>query len=198
VDIGRSPKGTAVDADIGRSPKGTAVDVDVTRSPKGTAAEPDDMRRRAAEPRRRDRDEARRGSRGAGRATAPVSSYASWEPPHEEDDERPILGEEDDTTSPLPRYTVEGEAPAGGRESDEGFLQLFVNVGKRENVRAGELQKLLTDKGVGEQEIGRIRVRDRMSFIAVKREAFDRAAAALNGQIVGGRNVVAELARGRG
>jgi ATP-dependent RNA helicase DeaD len=172
------------------------------------------MRRRAAEPRRRERDDRRR-SGGAGRAGAggaPVSSYTSWEPPQEEDDERPILGEEEDTTSPLPRYTVEGDAPDEGhkrgetdrgerdgdrRESEEGFVQLFVNVGKREGVRASELQRMLTDKGLGEQEIGRIRVRDRMSFIGVKREAFERAAAALSGQVVGGRTIVAELARGR-
>jgi ATP-dependent RNA helicase DeaD len=212
----RGPKGTAANTDVGRSPQGTAANTDVGRSPQGTAANTDDMRRRAAEPRRRDREgEPRRtggvgggGGRSAGAARpagAPVSSYTNWEPPHEEDDERPILAEEEDTTSPLPRYTVEGEADeVRGRtesdrsESDEGFVQLFVNVGKREGVRASELQRMLTDKGMGEQEIGRIRVRDRMSFISVKREALDRAAAALSGQVVGGRTVVAELARGRG
>ena len=42
-----------------------------------------------------------------------------------------------------------------------------------------------------------IRVRDRMSFVSVKKEAFERAVAALSGQVLGGRTVVAELARGR-
>ena len=37
-----------------------------------------------------------------------------------------------------------------------------------------------------------------MSFISVKKEAFERAVAALTGQVMGGRTVVAELARGRG
>ncbi|HEY6463725.1 MAG TPA: DbpA RNA binding domain-containing protein [Polyangiaceae bacterium] len=76
-------------------------------------------------------------------------------------------------------------------------MQLFVNVGKREGVQASDLQKLLTDKGIGSEDAGRIRVRDRMSFITVKKEAFDRAVGALTGQVVGGRTVVAELARGR-
>jgi hypothetical protein len=46
--------------------------------------------------------------------------------------------------------------------------------------------------------MGGIRVRDRMTFISVKREALDRVTAALAGQVIGGRTVVAELARGRG
>jgi ATP-dependent RNA helicase DeaD len=188
-----------------------------------------DARQRAAEPRPGGRGERpRRGS--------PVASYASWEPPEEPDDERPILASDDDTTSPLPRYTVEGEAPparadrppraergergergprredrpSGERERERGegesrdrqetppgFVQLFVNVGKREGVVASDLQKLLTDKGIGAEDAGRIRVRDRMSFITVKKDALERAVGALTGQVVGGRTVVAELARGR-
>ncbi|HEY1694362.1 MAG TPA: DEAD/DEAH box helicase [Polyangiaceae bacterium] len=194
------------------------------RRPEGAGAGRDGARQRAAEPRTGGRAE--RPQRGS-----PVASYASWEPPEEADDERPILASDDDTTSPLPRYTVEGEAtppvradrPArersprrddratGEREARErtegesrdrletppGFVQLFVNVGKREGVHASDLQKLLTDKGIDSEEAGRIRVRDRMSFITVKKDAFDRAVGALTGQVVGGRTVVAELARGR-
>jgi ATP-dependent RNA helicase DeaD len=160
----------------------------------------------------------RRTAREDGRQRAPVTSYTSWEPPEEADDEKPILADAEDTTSPLPRYTVEGEeraatparperaerpAPAARAPSNEGseppgFVQLFVNVGKREGVNPGDLQKLLTDKGLVEAEAGRIRVRDRMSFISVKKEVFERAVAALTGQVMGGRTVVAELARGRG
>jgi ATP-dependent RNA helicase DeaD len=170
---------------------------------------------------------ARRSARDEGRERAPVASYTSWEPPEEADDEKPILADAEDTTSPLPRYTVEGEeAPArparaerperreredrpdrgrarGAGASSEGaeppgFVQLFVNVGKREGLSAADLQKVLSEKGLAEAEAGRIRVRDRMSFISVKKEAFERAVAALNGQVFGGRTVVAELARGRG
>ena len=149
-------------------------------------------------PRRRDRDD---------RARPAVTTYASWEPPVEADDERPILpakdkapdSETEDDTSPLPRYSIEGEPPARTEPTDEelGFVQMFVNVGKREGLRPVDLQKLLSDKGLTSQETGRIRIRDRMSFVSVKREAIERAVAAVSGQVIGGRTVVAELARPR-
>src|ERR1019366_1357269 len=158
------------------------------------------------------------------RQRAPVASYTSWEPPEEADDEKPILADAEDTTSPLPRYTVEGEeqgvrpertaaaeraprasqAAQGDRsergESAEpaGFVQLFVNVGKREGVNPGDLQKLLTDKGLGEAEAGPIRLHGRMASIRGKKEVSERPGAALTGQVVGGRTGVAERARGRG
>jgi ATP-dependent RNA helicase DeaD len=110
-------------------------------------------------------------------------------------------------SSPLPRYT-ESEAAPPARDAaspardmvDEAplgadFVQMFVNVGKREGVRASDLQKLLSDKGIAAEDTGRIRVRDRMSFVPVKKTAFDRAVAALSGSVVGGRTVVAELAK---
>ena len=92
----------------------------------------------------------------------------------------------------------EGSSSAPEADVEPGFVQIFVNVGKREGLSSGDLQRLLTDKGISEAEAGRIRVRDRMSFITVKKEAFERAVAALTGETVGGRTVVAELARGRG
>jgi ATP-dependent RNA helicase DeaD len=152
-------------------------------------------RPRAERP-RRERDERR-----------PVSSYTSWEPKAEPDDERPILPPQDtaadteDDTSPLPRYSVEGE-PAGARppvdaDGEEGYVQMFVNVGKREGVRSADLQKLLADKGLTTSETSRIRIRDRMTFVSVKKEAIERAVAAVSGQVIGGRTVVAELARAR-
>ena len=79
-----------------------------------------------------------------------------------------------------------------------GFVQLFVNVGKREGVHPSDLQKLLSDSGIATQDAGRIRVRDRMTFMTVRKEMFDQAVAALTGHVFGGRTVVAERARGRG
>jgi ATP-dependent RNA helicase DeaD len=79
-----------------------------------------------------------------------------------------------------------------------GFVQLFVNVGRREGVRPSDLQQLLADKGIAPEDTARIRVRDRMTFVSVKKEIFDRVVAALSGEVIGGRKVVAELARGRG
>ena len=37
-----------------------------------------------------------------------------------------------------------------------------------------------------------------MSYVSVRKSAFERAVEALTGQVIGGRTVVAELARGRG
>jgi ATP-dependent RNA helicase DeaD len=81
---------------------------------------------------------------------------------------------------------------------DPSFVQIFVNVGRRDGARAGDIQDLLEKSGsMALGETGRIRVRDRMTFVSVKRELFEKAIAALAGQVIGGRNVVAELAKPR-
>ena len=77
------------------------------------------------------------------------------------------------------------------------FVELFINVGRREGLRAADLQRLMAEKGLSTEETGRINVRDRISYVSVRKEAFERAIAALAGQVIGGRTVVAELARGR-
>jgi ATP-dependent RNA helicase DeaD len=143
---------------------------------------------------------------------APVASFTRWQPPHEADDDRPILRDPPDVHDPasrLPGITVSeavGEASARAdrperaedvtRTGDDTFLQLFVNVGKRDGVRASDLQKLLSDRGVAVDPALSIRMRDRMTFVRVPKEHFDDAVAALTGQVLGGRTVVAELARG--
>ncbi len=150
-----------------------------------------------------------RPERSADRAprTAPVASFTRWEPPREADDDKPILRE--DPASRLPGVTVSESvqesaalplAPAvdgsGLGELADGFTQLFVNVGRRDGVRAADLQKLLSERGVPLDDPNGIRIRDRMTFVRVRKELFDDAVAALTGQVIGGRAVVAELARG--
>jgi ATP-dependent RNA helicase DeaD len=139
-------------------------------------------------------------------AAAPVPQ--AWQPPEEPDDEEPILSRpqhDDEAPSPL-RPRPERQEPAGASTAEptfaerplEGFVQLFVNVGKREGVRASDLQRLLADKGIAPEDTARIRVRDRMTFVSIRKEIFHQAVAALAGEVIGGRKVVAELARGRG
>jgi ATP-dependent RNA helicase DeaD len=123
------------------------------------------------------------------RESAPLPRYTESDAP------RPMASPARDTAPPArdtapPARDTTDEAPIG---SD--FLQMFVNVGKREGVRASDLQKLLTDEGIAPEDTGRIRIRDRMSFVPVKKTAFDRAVAALSGHVIGGRTVVAELAK---
>lgn len=118
-----------------------------------------------------------------------------WEPPREADDDQPIL----DAGSP-PGYFV-GPAPTASESETvaaDPFVQVFVNVGSREGVHPADVQQLLTAGGVPGVELGAIRVRDRMTFVRIRRDSFERAVAALSGQVIGGRTVVAELARGRG
>jgi hypothetical protein len=163
----------------------------------------EDPRRR--EPRREPRGREREREP---RPPAPVATFSRWQPPREPDDDKPILVEGGESSSRLPGITVSdarepslpvdpiGDAGAAMDDAGGAFLQLFVNVGKRDGVRPVDLQKLLSDRGVEVDAAGGIRVRDRMSFVRVRREIFDDAVAALTGQVMGGRTVVAELARG--
>ncbi|MGO9837568.1 MAG: DEAD/DEAH box helicase [Polyangiaceae bacterium] len=124
---------------------------------------------------------------------------------------RPRAAEAEDTSTTMPSYTVAEPAQAAGDEKPhadrpdrapergdgEGFLQLFINVGKREGVAPGDLQKLLSEAGIAPENTAGIRVRDRMSFVQVRKELFDRAVTAFAGRVFGGRPVLAELARPR-
>jgi ATP-dependent RNA helicase DeaD len=162
------------------------------------------------EPRRHEGREPRpeRNRETTPRSPPAVVSFARWQPPHEADDDKPILREDSDPSSRLPGVTVSDAGPPtavrtgdatearGPARADDAFLQLFVNVGKRDGVRASDLQKLLSARGVALEDPSNIRIRDRMTFVRVRKELFDDAVAALSGQVIGGRAVVAEVARG--
>ena len=79
---------------------------------------------------------------------------------------------------------------------DASLSNIFLNVGKRDGVVPEDLQKMLADAaGIPQSETNNIRVRDRITFVTVKKELADRAITALAGQVIGGRTVVAEPAR---
>jgi hypothetical protein len=60
------------------------------------------------------------------------------------------------------------------------------------------LQRVLTEFAeIARAETGRIRVRDRSSFVSVKRELLSKALAALNGRSFSGKVCQAEPARAR-
>jgi ATP-dependent RNA helicase DeaD len=115
---------------------------------------------------------------------------------------------QDDSPAARRDRAPQEESPAVDRtpqeESSEdrfetpGFVQLFVNVGRREGLRPADLQRLLGSKGIAAEDTGRMRIRDRNTFLSVRKEAVERAIDALTGESVGGRMVVAEIARGRG
>jgi ATP-dependent RNA helicase DeaD len=106
------------------------------------------------------------------------------------------------TVSDFPRRSEENrpdareEAPLESRAHADDVQQLFLNVGRREGVRAPDLEKFLSERGIALGDPDGIRIRDRMTFIRVKKELCNQAIAVLSGQVIGGRTVVAELARG--
>lgn len=120
----------------------------------------------------------------------PKAARLRWAPPPQDDDDQPIFERDP------PRYVVSDSPAAVEGTTADGFVQLFVNVGTREGVRAPDLHRILGERGIGADDVAAIRVRDRMTFVRVRQASFDRAVAALSGQVIGGRTVVAELARG--
>jgi ATP-dependent RNA helicase DeaD len=82
--------------------------------------------------------------------------------------------------------------------SDTTFAEIFVNIGRQDGVTAADLQRVLTETAeISRAETGRIRVRDRTSFVSVKRELLTKALAALNGKSFAGKIAQAEPARAR-
>ena len=121
---------------------------------------------------------------------ADAAALAAPTPPRDE-------AQRDEASRNQPPRDEDAAASASHLGLGEAFVQVFVNVGTREGVRAHDLQRLLAESGVAPSDVGGVRVRDRMSFVRVRRGAFDRAVAGLSGQVISGRTVVAELARGR-
>jgi ATP-dependent RNA helicase DeaD len=137
--------------------------------------------------------EARRARNPAPQPQAPVGAAAPDKP---RDTKAPARR----TQPAQPRAEPQREAPqdqAPPPGDADAVVQIFVNVGTREGARPADLQALLSVVGIPTDDIGSIRVRDRMTFIAVRKTVLDRAVSALSGQVIGGRTVMAELARAR-
>lgn len=140
----------------------------------------------------------------------PHKTYATWEPPIDADDDKPILPSGDvprapvlahDTMRvgplPLPDPTSRDTEPPSERD-DPDFAQIFINVGRRDGARPSDFQKVLVEAaGLAPADTGRIRVRDRNTFVSVRKESLDRVVAALVGQVIAGRSVLAEPAKQR-
>src|SRR5205085_257742 len=107
---------------------------------------------------------------------------------------------EDAPTSTLERSsgsTVDRSSSAAPeREDDPAFQNIFLNVGRRDGLRADDVQRLIVDLGgVSTNDVGHIRLRDRMTFVGVRKELAERVIKALIGQTVGTRTLNAEPAR---
>ena len=91
-----------------------------------------------------------------------------------------------------------GEPPVDD-EADGDFVEIYVNVGRRDGARATDYQQALTDRaGIDRGHVRRIRVRERNAFVSVRREDLARALTALQGATLAGKVAMAEQARERG
>jgi ATP-dependent RNA helicase DeaD len=89
-------------------------------------------------------------------------------------------------------------APQKDVEDDPSFAQLFLNIGRRDGLRPGDVQRLLVEIAhIADAQQGRIRMRERITFVSVRPEELDRAITSLAGHVVAGRTLVAERAKPR-
>jgi ATP-dependent RNA helicase DeaD len=136
------------------------------------------------------------GTSASGAAThepGPASSaFLAWEPPPEANDDEPILAKPilANGDTPPPAFGASADPT-----DDDPCVELFVSVGRRDSIRAGDIAQVLEKAGLAVGDIRRVRVRDRHSFVSVPREESDRAIAALRAETVGGKAVTAELSR---
>ena len=151
----------------------------------------------------------------------PHSSFAVWEPQVENDDDSPIFAaNSNEPAAPVrahrsreqshaPREhtrTTREQAPRHAEsapreqapENLEGMAEIFIGLGRRDGARDADFHRFLIESGaIAKDELGSIRLRDRMAFLTVRKEAVDRALGALVGKAIGSRSVVAEIAKTR-
>jgi ATP-dependent RNA helicase DeaD len=78
----------------------------------------------------------------------------------------------------------------------ENMVTLYFNVGKRDGLEAKDLASLLTtNSDLGNDDIGRVRVKERHTFVGVPSERADAIISALEGQLVRNRALHVERAR---
>ena len=91
----------------------------------------------------------------------------------------------------------EGPAPEGRRPP--AWTRLFLSVGKRDGVQAGDVLGAVTgEAGVAGREVGRIDIRDAYTRIEVHDTVAGQVIRALNGSSIRGRSVRADYDRGSG
>jgi ATP-dependent RNA helicase DeaD len=92
---------------------------------------------------------------------------------------------------------AEAAATPATTASSAALKEVYVNAGTQDGVNADELRALLVQQGFSADDIKRITVRFRNSFIQVPAAALSQALAALNGQTLHERALVAEESRGK-
>jgi ATP-dependent RNA helicase DeaD len=98
-------------------------------------------------------------------------------------------------------YTVidVADAPRPLRDLSEGLIEIYVNVGRKDGARPEDFRAIIEAKGdLSAQDTGYVRVKQRHTFIGVRKGSEKGVIDALNGTIISGRQATAELSRSRG
>jgi len=96
----------------------------------------------------------------------------------------------------LPSEPDAAEDEVGGESSEQLSGLLYLNLGKRDGIRIGEVARLLREScELSRSEIGRIRVRDRYTFVDVPEERLDAIISTLSGQVVHDKPLAPERAK---
>jgi ATP-dependent RNA helicase DeaD len=127
-----------------------------------------------------------------------VSGSASFEAPQSPIMPGITVSDEPAGADPRPRAARGDARDTKEIEDDPSFAQLFLNVGRRDGLRPGDVHDLLVELAqLDEGAHGRIRMRDRITFVSVRPEVLEHAITALGGKVVAGRTLVAERAKPR-
>ncbi len=87
----------------------------------------------------------------------------------------------------------------GAEHEGDDDLYLYVNLGRRDGVRPGEIVRLLVAEcELDRADVGRIRIRARHSFVGVPRARADEIVDRLAGTESHDKELVVELARAQG
>ncbi|MDR2616984.1 MAG: DEAD/DEAH box helicase [Endomicrobium sp.] len=80
---------------------------------------------------------------------------------------------------------------------DKGMVRLFINIGKKDNVRAGDFVGAIAgETGISGDMVGNIKILDAFSFVEVPAEHADNVINALHSSNINGKRVSVELAKG--
>jgi len=91
----------------------------------------------------------------------------------------------------------DSDEPTAEVEEEPPTATLYVNVGRRDELRASELGRMLRDRtGLKRKEIGRIRVRDKHSLVDVPEDRAQDIIESMAGAVLGDRELELELAKG--
>lgn len=103
-----------------------------------------------------------------------------------------------DTPPPSSEPSGDGRPNGDGEGPETQTAELFVNVGRKDGAKASDFYVVLKERGgVTIDDTDYVNVRQRHTFIGLRRELLERALSALNGATIAGREATAEPSRSR-